>query len=83
MQSLFPRRARDKARTPEQVATDSALDELRRMPQPSVPEIHIHLPDDDDSEPPPPDRHLPTWVKVAISLGVPAIVLEVIRLLTK
>jgi hypothetical protein len=61
--------------TPEQKATDEALARLKRAELPTLPEFHIHL----DSVDTPEKESLPKWVKITLALGLPAMVLEIVR----
>ena len=53
--------------------TDAALDRLKaRRKLPTIPDVHVHLPPQQPSK-------APGWVKLAAALGIPAILLEIIR----
>lgn len=62
----------------EQMAeTDRALEAVRRRRElPTIPEVHVHVEREGQRQKP---DQVPPWVKIAIALGAPALVAELIR----
>lgn len=55
--------------------TDRTLAEWeKRHKAPTVPDIHVHIDAQDE-----PTLKLPSWVKIALALGLPALALELVR----
>ena len=61
------------SQAPQRARTDAAIEALRHQEeQPTLPEIHLHID-------PPEKSSVPGWVKIAVALGVPAVILELFR----
>ena len=56
-------------------ATDRALDELKhRRELPTIPEVHVHV-----AQPSKPPEKAVAAVKIAAAIGLPALLLEIVR----
>lgn len=62
-------------KTPEELATDEALDRLRRAELPTLPEINIYTAAPTEKK----ADGSPTWLKIIVALGIPAVILEIVR----
>ena len=69
-----PTRRKSKSQLEQEAATDAALErlEISRDKAPAISNLHMHI----DA---PKSSRLSTWLRIAAGLGIPAIILEILR----